>query len=51
MITATENYERFCPHCSRTCVHEVRMTGTSDRRRIVVILTCLGCRKAKGRIV
>ena len=42
--------DTWCQGCSRTTIHEIYMSGTTDRRRVTVIKKCLHCLRAKGRI-
>ncbi len=52
MITESlKHFERNCPHCHLTTVHESRITPTWSGSKIIVTVRCLVCYRAQGRIV
>ena len=48
VITVYE--ETYCIPCNRTTIHEIFMSGTSGKRWVTVVRTCLKCLRAKGRV-
>lgn len=49
--TSNSFFTRYCPNCEGERVHESFISATTDQRRIIAIIRCMGCRRVSGRIV